>query len=202
MANPVFLLSPGKPEESYLVGRLRGYVQADPVPGSRMPLANQPPSITDMLALMCFIEALQPGQAITSLSGPIDYKNCSYIANPTALSLVGAGVTWRGRIWPALQANCGGCHSGAAPSGGLDLISDGAYLRLKGPAAQKPAGRTLNLIQPGMLDKSYLWLKVSGDGSIIGTRMPQNASGGGAVLAQEVMNDIEAWIMAGALEDG
>ena len=64
------LLNPGKPEESYLVARLRGHMQGDPIPGTRMPLANQPPSVTDMLALMCLAggagserQAVEPGLA-------------------------------------------------------------------------------------------------------------------------------------------
>ncbi len=199
LPNPVKLLNAGKPEESYLVGRLRGYIQNDAVGGTRMPLANQPPSITDMLALMCFIETLQPGQVVTSLAGPIDYSGCSYISNPQGLSLVGSGVTWRGRIWPGLQATCGGCHGAVSPMAGLDLVSSGAYQRLKAASSQRPAQ---NLIQPGSPNLSYLWLKVAGDGSIVGTRMPQNGLGQGIELEAGLRIDLEAWIIAGALEDG
>lgn len=199
LPNPVKLLNAGRPEESYLVGRLRGYIQNDTVGGTRMPLANQPPSIPEMLALMCFIEALQPGQVVTSLAGPINYSGCSYIANPQGLSLVGAGITWRGRIWPGLQATCGGCHGATSPMAGLDLVSANAYQRLKGASTQRPSQ---NLIAPGSLNTSYLWLKVAGDGSIVGTRMPQNGLGQGMILEAGLMNDLQAWIVAGALEDG
>ena len=60
----VSLITPGKPEESYLVARLRGHMQGETVPGSRMPLANQPPSIPDMVALMCFIEGMDPAKEV------------------------------------------------------------------------------------------------------------------------------------------
>jgi hypothetical protein len=52
-ARPVSLLVPGDPEQSYLIARLRGFMMEDEVPGSRMPLANQPLSTTKMLALFC-----------------------------------------------------------------------------------------------------------------------------------------------------
>ncbi len=86
------LLNPGKPEESYLVGRLRGTMQKERVPGTRMPLANQPPSIPDMLALMCFLEKLDPATQPYNLADPIDYATCSYSAAPQKLNLVGQGV--------------------------------------------------------------------------------------------------------------
>lgn len=196
----VALITPGKPEESYLVARLRGSMQGEPIPGSRMPLANQPPSVTDMVALMCFIEGLDPDPAKRDPSGAIDYGNCSYTADPQSLNLVGNGVTWNGRILPALQANCGGCHGGANPQAGLDLNTDGAYERLMQASAQKP---DLKFIQPGQPDKSYLWLKVAGDGSVIGSRMPIDPLGGGVrPLPADVLNDIQTWILAGALKDG
>ncbi|MBX5483259.1 MAG: hypothetical protein IRZ16_15665 [Myxococcaceae bacterium] len=196
----VFEINPGKPEESYLVGRLRGFIQDDPVPGSRMPLANQPPSVPDMVALMCFIEGLDPDPAKRDPSGPIDYGHCSYTADPESLNLVGNGVTWKGRVQPLLQANCGGCHGGATPQAGLDLGSDNAYERLMQSSAQKP---TLKLVQPGQPDKSYLWLKLAGDGSITGSRMPIDPLGGGVrPLSETELNDIQTWIIAGALKDG
>lgn len=193
------LINPGKPEESYFVARLRGKMQDQPVPGSRMPLANQPPSVPDMVALMCFIEGLNPDPAKRDPSGPIDYGRCSYTADPQALNLVGNGVTWSGRVLPVLQANCGGCHGGASPQAGLDLNSDGAWERLGQFSAQNTA---LKLVQPGQPDKSYLWLKLAGDGSITGKRMPIDPLGGGVrPLPDDVLNDIQTWIIAGALKD-
>lgn len=194
------LINPGKPEESYLVARLRGTMQDAPVPGSRMPLANQPPSIPDMVALMCFIEGLDVDPAKRDPSGPIDYGNCSYTADPNALNLVGNGVTWKGRVLPLLQANCGGCHGGANPQGALDLNTEEAFDRLMQASGQKPE---LKLVQPGQPDKSYLWLKLAGDGSIIGSRMPIDPLGGGVrPLTDAELNDIQTWIIAGALKDG
>ncbi|SEU24239.1 c-type cytochrome domain-containing protein [Stigmatella erecta] len=193
------LLNPGKPEESYLVARMRGHMQGEAIPGSRMPLANQPPSIPDMLALMCFIEGLDPAATQWNLSSSIDYARCSYSANPQALSLVGTGVTWRQRVQPILQSSCGGCHGGSSPQGGLDLLSAGTWARLRQPSAQNP---NLKLIDSGRPETSYLWLKLSGDGSILGARMPVDPLNGNRTLPPEQLADIEAWILGGALEDG
>ncbi|HYH95289.1 hypothetical protein [Hyalangium sp.] len=194
------LLNPGKPEESYLVGRLRGHMQGEPVPGTRMPLANQPPSVTDMLALMCWLEGLDPNAASWNLSSPINYAGCSYIANPQALSLVGAGVTWRERVWPILKSSCGGCHGGASPQAGLDLLSEGAWGRLRGLSTQNS---TLKFIDAGRPEKSYLWLKLAGDGSISGRRMPVDPlNSGSRALPADQLDSIQTWILAGALEDG
>ena len=196
----VTLLNPGLPERSYLVARLRGHMDDVVVPGSRMPLANQPPSVPDMLALMCFIEGLRgftPGTQLWNLASGIDFENCSYKNDPAALNLVGQGVTWSGRIKPLIDAQCMGCHSGAQASGGLDLGGD-AYARLLEASIGRPA---LKLVQPGQPEKSYLWLKVSGDGSVLGQRMPLDDQGRPVPLPADQLRDLETWIIAGALKD-
>ncbi|HYO55419.1 hypothetical protein [Archangium sp.] len=201
LGNTVPLIKPGKPEESYLVARLRGYMGEQSVPGTRMPLANQPPNVPDMLALMCFIEGLDPSAAQWSLGSAIDYNKCSYSANPSALSLGGSGDKWSTRVLPILQSNCGGCHGGDNPQGGLDLLGSShdvdQRLVLK-PSRQKP---TLNLIQPGSLDKSYLFLKLTGDGSIIGSRMPVNPLNGNSPLPEAELKSIENWIFLSGAEE-
>lgn len=194
------LINPGNPEESYLVGRLRGHMVGDPIPGTRMPLANQPPSVMDMLALMCWIQGLDPAATTWNLASPINYAGCSYSTNPQALNLVGAGVTWRQRVQPILQASCGGCHGGANPQAGLDMLSDGAWTRLKGFSSQNPEKK---LIDPGRPEQSYLWLKLAGDGSITGRQMPLDPlNNGSRALPADQLDSIQTWILAGALEDG
>jgi hypothetical protein len=194
------LIKPGKPEESYLVARLRGSMADQKVPGTRMPLANQPPSVQDMLALMCFIEGLDPAATQWNLESAIDYTKCSYSADPAALNLAGAGATWSGRVLPILQSNCGGCHGGSSPQAGLDLLGSAhdVYLRLMKPSSQKP---DIALIKPGDPTRSYLWQKLSGDGSISGSRMPINPLNGNAALPDDQLNDIQTWISYAALEN-
>ncbi len=193
------LLNPGKPEESYLVARVRGHMQGERIPGSRMPLANQPLSVPEMLALMCFLEGLDPNASQWNLSSAINYAGCSYSANPQALNLVGAGVTWRERVWPILQSNCGGCHGGSNPQMGLNLLAEDTWTRLRAASQQNPS---LKLVDPGRLDTSYLWLKLAGDGSILGSRMPVDPLDGDRTLPEDQLESIQTWILAGALEDG
>ncbi len=108
-------------------------------------------------------------------------------------------MTFSGRIRPLLSANCGGCHGGQNPQGQLDLLSDGVFDRLMQPSKQQPARK---LVLPGSPENSYLWLKLSGDGSITGSRMPIDPLGGGSrPLAPNELQDIETWITAGALND-
>jgi hypothetical protein len=194
------LINPGKPEESYLVARLRGSMNQQPIPGTRMPLANQPPSVQDMLALMCFIQGLDPKASQWNLESSIDYNKCTYSQNPQALNLAGSGATWSKGVLPILQSNCGGCHGGNNPQGGLNLLgsSHDVYLRLMKPSAQQPS---LALIQKGVPNQSYLWRKLSGDGSITGARMPINPLNGNAALPADQLNSIQEWISFDALEN-
>ncbi|MGZ3458126.1 MAG: hypothetical protein ACXU86_06415, partial [Archangium sp.] len=181
--------------------RLRGAMQGETIPGTRMPLANQPPSVPDMLALMCFIEGLDPAATQWNLGSAIDYNKCSYSADPSALNLAGSGANWSGRVLPILQSNCGGCHGGSNPQAGLDVLSGTShdvYQRLMKPSSQQPS---LQLIQPGDPTHSYLWLKLSGDGSITGSRMPLNPVNGSAALPDDQLNDIQAWISYAAPEN-
>ena len=194
------LINPGRPEESYLVARLRGTMAGATIPGTRMPLANQPPSVQDMLALMCFIEGLDPHARQWDLESSIDYTRCSYSRNPAVLNLAGAGATWSGRVLPILQSRCGGCHGGNSPQGGLNLLGSAhdVYLRLQQRSSQEPL---LQLVQPGDANKSYLWRKLSGDGSIVGARMPIDPFEGNAALPTDQLDDIQEWISFNAPEN-
>ena len=197
-SDPVKLMAPGEPESSYLIARMRGVMHGEEVPGSRMPLANQPLTVPEMLALFCFVEGFPKGGDETGLAAPIDYKNCSYSDDPASLNLLGEGVTWASRISKILEFNCGGCHSGPDAAAGLDLLSEGVYERLLAPSVQKPE---LDLITPGDAENSYLYLKLIGDDSIIGTQMPYNPLTGEGSLEQAELDDILTWIVQGAIEN-
>jgi hypothetical protein len=73
---PMKMLAAGYPLQSYLIGRITGTV-----PGTRMPLANQPLSDPEYVAIFCWIETLdddpQPSDAI-------DYENCRFAHDPTS----------------------------------------------------------------------------------------------------------------------
>lgn len=203
--NPAALLEPGYPETSYLIARLRGEMHNESIPGSRMPLANQPFTVPEMLAFFCLVEGYPEHGDPSGLTGAIDYKNCSYSADPEGLNLLGEGVTWAGRISKIFEFNCGGCHSEPEPEGGLNLVGEGVYDRLLEASSQNPE---LPLIhQPEMLGgegdpmQSYLYLKLIGDDSIEGQKMPYNPLTGAGSLTQAELADIETWIVNGATED-
>lgn len=191
------MLDPGNPEESYLIARVRGEMNGEQIPGSRMPLANQPLSISEMLALFCFVEGL-PQEGMPELSSVVDYAGCSYSADPEGLNLLGEGVTWETRISKILEANCGGCHGGASPDAGLDLLSEDAFDRLLEPSTQKPE---LNLVEPSDYENSYLWHKLNDYPDIVGLPMPYNPLTGEGSLTEAELGDIQTWIAAGAVKD-
>jgi hypothetical protein len=197
-SRPVPLIKPGDPDNSYLIGRMRGVMGGIAVPGSRMPLANQPLTIPEMVALFCFVEGLPLDGSYPNMSDPIDYGSCSYAEDPASLNLLGEGVTWKGRVSRIFQANCSGCHGGNAPSEGLDLRDDDAYQHLFEYSVQKPE---LRLIEPGDPSRSYLWLKLINDESITGYPMPFNPITGEGRLREGELGDIQTWIVNGAIED-
>lgn len=197
--NPIQIMKRGRPEESYLVGRMRGVLANEPVPGSRMPLANEPLNNTEMLALYCFLEGLEDRSGPVNMQDPIDYKNCSYASRPEQLELLGAGVSWGGRIKRILEFNCGGCHGGDTVQADLNLVDGDVFARVLQASAQLTA---LKLIEPGQPMQSYLWLKISGDPSIVGAPMPIDPLNGDRRLSAQELADIKTWIEEGALPGG
>ncbi len=195
---PVKMLDPGNPEQSYLIARLRGHMEDQPVPGTRMPLANPPFSVAEMLALFCFVEGI-PESGQVNLASEIDYKGCTYAdpATHDALAVEGAGQGWSDRVAPLLESNCGGCHSAERAEGDLVLVGPGVYDFLRETESPTdPMGRPL--ITPGDPSSSYLYLKLIADPSIEGKGMPIDPLDGVRTLAQDELADIEAWIIDGA----
>ena len=90
---------------------------------------------------------------------------------------------------------CSGCHSG--PSGGalpagMDLSSAAdSFTNLVGVSSDQVS---LNRVEPGDPDNSYLIRKLEGGPDIIGSRMPQ----GGPFLDQATVDTIRQWISEGA----
>jgi hypothetical protein len=85
-----------------------------------------------------------------------------------------------------------GCHNGSVSP---NLTADAAYGNIVGvPSDQKP---NLNRIEPGDPGRSYLYLKITGDNSITGVRMPN----GGPPLSAAEIETIRIWIENGAPEE-
>lgn len=90
--------------------------------------------------------------------------------------------------------NCAlsGCHSGAAPQQGLLLGPTASFSNIVSqPSTEVP---TLNLIEPGNPDNSYLIRKVEGTASV-GQQMPRNLP----PLSNEKLQALRSWVSNGAL---
>lgn len=102
----------------------------------------------------------------------------------------GTEVTYDTVSREVLQPHCGTCHMGGAASGGLNMAG---YHSLVNAPSRESFG--LDLIEPNDPAKSYLYLKITGDPSIEGARMPQ-----GGMLSQDNIDLVKSWIEAGAPE--
>jgi hypothetical protein len=87
---------------------------------------------------------------------------------------------------------CVHCHSGASAPQGLQLDEAHSYALLVGVAsAEQPS---LERVQAGDPNSSYLILKLEGAAGIVGAQMPF----GGPYLPQSTINVIKQWISDGA----
>lgn len=68
---PSALLWPGALERSYLYRRLTGTVA-----GSKMPLANEPLSEAELLAIACWVQSASTALQLSDPWRPIDYERC------------------------------------------------------------------------------------------------------------------------------
>lgn len=86
-----------------------------------------------------------------------------------------------------------GCHAASTGQQGLVLEPAVSYgLLVNHPATENS---TLDRVEPGAPEQSYLIMKLRGDPSITGDRMPQD---GPPYLSPEQIAGIAAWIRAGA----
>lgn len=87
------------------------------------------------------------------------------------------------------------CHVGSAPQLGMDLSEGRAYTNsVNTPSVERPQ---LNRVTPGNATDSYLFMKITGDSRILGSRMPYLAS----PLRPEEIEAIRTWIENGAMND-
>lgn len=88
-----------------------------------------------------------------------------------------------------------GCHDAATASNGLILEAGRSYALL----VDHPAlGASLDRVEPGDPERSYLIHKLRGDPTITGDRMPLD---GPPYLTPEQIQGIAGWIRAGAPND-
>ena len=92
---------------------------------------------------------------------------------------------------------CTGCHNGVGSTlpGVMNLTAGNSFAALVGVTSLEVA--TLQRVKPGDAANSYIVHKVEGAAGIVGSRMPL----GGAALDTATINNIKAWINAGALNN-
>ena len=86
-----------------------------------------------------------------------------------------------------------GCHNADTAQEGLVLEAGRSYGLLVGHAASEQG--SLARVEPGSPERSYLILKLRGDPSISGVRMPQD---GPPYLTTDQIEGIAGWIRGGA----
>ena len=87
---------------------------------------------------------------------------------------------------------CSPCHSGASAPEGLMLDSAHSYNLLVGVKSSEVP--TLDRVQPGQPDESYIVLKIEGASGIVGSQMPLHET----PLPQTTIDAIRQWITNGA----
>lgn len=128
---------------------------------------------------------------------------CGDVKSPTEPSGGSGGVESPAFTFAQVQAqiftpNCAkaGCHAASAASGGLVLEAGRSYSEI----VNRPAvgNSSLDLIEPGNPERSYLIKKLRGDPDITGAPMPLDNPGS---LTQEQIEGIIGWVLAGAPND-
>jgi hypothetical protein len=94
-------------------------------------------------------------------------------------------------------AVCSGCHTGggAGLPASMDLTPGHIFASLVNVASVEQP--TLKRVKPGDPDNSYVVHKLEGSAGISGSRMPL----GGPFLSQATIDEVRAWISAGALDN-
>jgi hypothetical protein len=145
--------------------------------------------------------ALQLGRGILALCASLQILSaaCGTVKSPTEPPGNTGGVPAltfsqiQAQIFTPVCAKSG-CHAGST-GGQQGLILDPGVsygLLVNHPATENS---TLDRVEPGFPERSYLIHKLRGDPSITGDRMPQD---GPPYLSDEQIEGIAAWIRAGA----
>jgi len=139
---------------------------------------------------------LRPARSTYALAALL-LAACGDVKSPTEPSAAPEGPAFtfaqiQSQIFTPTCAKAG-CHAASAASGEMVLEAGQAY----GQIVNRPAvgNSSLDRIEPGDPERSYLLKKLRGDPDITGARMPLDNPGS---LTQEQMDGIVGWILAGA----
>ena len=199
-------ISPGDPDASYLMWKLRGQGPAgQAIQGVRMPAFG---AALDPSLIAVIEQWIRDG---APLGAPADATAGGTTTPPptgggtTTPPPTGGGTTPPASIvptWYGVQANilqqyCTICHTGANAPAGLSW-EVGQYATIVTNARMSTEIATLREVNPGDPDTSYLMWKLRGQGpagqSIQGVRMPAI----GPALSPALIAVVEQWIRDGA----
>ena len=126
---------------------------------------------------------------------------CGSVKTPTEPEEPGGGaapLTFTRIQAEIFTPNCvkSGCHDAATASAGMVLAAGVSYGQIVNVRSTESS--TLDRIEPGDPERSYMIKKLRGDPDITGDRMPLDRPGG---LPQEQIDGIIAWVRAGAPND-
>jgi hypothetical protein len=183
------LLTPGSPDDSYLMMRLMDEAEGDLMP-RQCRVWNQMAT----RAVGCWIAGLTVDDdgAVNNAYDPIDYASCTF--DPSDL---GRCVENDKQVVEEIFGRtCGGsgCHIGEdRPAQGLDLGAEPVRDQLVGVSSREVPDWLR--VDPGRPDRSYLYCKLVADcPDRTGNRMPA----GGPPLSDTDLEAIRRWIVAGA----
>jgi mono/diheme cytochrome c family protein len=121
---------------------------------------------------------------------------CGTVKSPTEPQAEPGGVAF---TFSRIQAevftpSCAlaGCHAADSAEGGMVLAAGRSYAEIVNRSSTE--NPSLDRVEPGDSERSYLLKKLRGDPDITGERMPL----GGPPLTREQIDGIAAWIRAGA----
>jgi mono/diheme cytochrome c family protein len=112
-------------------------------------------------------------------------------ADFTVVDPVATAVDYATQIQPVFNSRCTECHAGGSAPQGLRLDAANSYANLVNVASREVP--SLQRVEPGDPDNSYLVQKVEGTAAV-GGRMPLNRT----PLNQETIALIRQWISEGA----
>jgi CHRD domain len=125
------------------------------------------------------------------IRGQVVSVPANFLADPVA------EISFAKDVQPIFTTNCAlsGCHAGNAPQQGMNLSAGQAFANIVGVRSKEAP--SLNRIEPGDPQKSYLWHKINGTQATVGGsggRMPF----GRAPLPADQIAKIQQWITQGA----
>ncbi|HZS39303.1 MAG TPA: hypothetical protein VFF06_20870, partial [Polyangia bacterium] len=128
---------------------------------------------------------------------PIDYAACDTTTMPQVMHQDGEAITFSSVYTNVLQPSCASCHNSHTTQSTtfyMDSLEE-TYDVLLGIRGNGPTENKLGLpfVTKSDASKSYLYLKVTGDPSITGAKMPL-----GGALPQSAIDDLNSWISQGA----